>query len=90
METLNIDLPAMYADHHVAVVRGLLAALPGVAEVYASAAQCKLRVTFDPAQISADDITAALAEHGYLPGDVLTALAGFFDSLRHMAAMEPA
>nr|MBN1229837.1 heavy-metal-associated domain-containing protein [Anaerolineae bacterium] len=71
METLTIDLPAMYGDHHVLEVRRILLEIPGVQEVYASSAFKVIEVTFDPSQIQADDITAPLDEVGYL-GDLLT------------------
>jgi len=36
METLTLDLPSMYADHHVLRVRDALSALKGVKDVYAT------------------------------------------------------
>ena len=36
MEVFNIDLPAMYGDHHVVEVRRILMDIPGVEDVYAS------------------------------------------------------
>ncbi len=66
METLSIDLPTMYADHHVVEVRGLLMNLPGVDEVYASSAFHILRVRVDPAQINEAVIRSKLSEAGYL------------------------
>lgn len=67
METLTLKLPTMYGDHHVIKVRQIVGALPGVAEVVASAAQQQLVVTFDSAQTSAEAITSALTENGYAP-----------------------
>lgn len=66
METLSIDLPAMYADHHVVEVRGLLMNLPGIDDVYASSAFHILRVRVDPAQINEAVIRSKLSEAGYL------------------------
>lgn len=68
MEILTLDLPAMYGDHHVPRVRGLLTALPGVQAVNASSAMQRVVVNFDPAQTSAEAIRAALAAGGYPPG----------------------
>ena len=69
MENLTLDLPAMYGDHHVPRVRGLLTALPGVQAVNASSAMQRVVVNFDPAQTSAEAIRAALAAGGYAPGE---------------------
>ncbi len=66
METLTIDLPAMYADHHVVEVRNLLLTLPGVEDVYASSAFHLARVRIDPAKINEADIRSKLSEAGYL------------------------
>ncbi len=66
MKTMNVSLPAMYGDHHVAEVRRLLLALPGVQDVYASSAFQAAEVTFDPAQIEPGVIEKTLGEAGYL------------------------
>ncbi len=66
MEKLTLELPALYADHHVLAVRQLLAELPGVTAIYASSAFHVVEVTFDPAQIDAERIRARLGEAGYL------------------------
>ncbi len=70
METLTIDVPAMYGDHHVTEVRRILLEMPGVEDVYASSAFRVVEVTFDEAQVSAEAIKARLEEAGYL-GDLL-------------------
>lgn len=66
METVTLELPAMFGDHHVIEVRKVLLALTGVTEVYASSAFHVAEITFDPAQISAEAISEALGEAGYL------------------------
>ncbi len=66
METVTLELPAMYGDHHVIEVRKILLNLSGVTEVYASSAFHAAEITFDPAQNSKEAITAALGEAGYL------------------------
>lgn len=68
MEKLNLDLPAMYADHHTLQVRQALLALEGVEEVYASSAWKQVLISFDPGKIKPTDIEKALAEAGYSPG----------------------
>jgi copper chaperone CopZ len=90
METLTLDLPTLYGDHHVINVRRMVAALPGVEEVWASAARQQITVSFDPARLSPETIETALTENGYPPGEVLQGLSVFFDELHHVLAMEHA
>ena len=66
MQTLTVNLPAMYGDHHVTEVRRLLMALPGVDDVYASSAFRVVEVTYDPAKINDLQISVKLDEAGYL------------------------
>jgi len=66
METITIDLPKMYGDHHVTDVRRILLAMPGVEDVYASSAFRVARARIDPAKISEADLRAKLEEAGYL------------------------
>jgi copper chaperone CopZ len=66
METITIDLPKMYGDHHVTDVRRILLAMPGVEDVYASSAFRVARARVDPAKISEADLRAKLEEAGYL------------------------
>lgn len=65
MEKVIVDVPSMYADHHVLVVRDLLNALEGVKEVYASSAFKQVLVNYDPAAVQADAIVDALKQAGY-------------------------
>lgn len=65
MEKLSLKLPDMYGDHRVIEVRQLLAAMPGVQSVSASAAWQRVEVEFDPAQTSAEAIRRALLAAGY-------------------------
>ena len=66
METKTFEAPALYADHHVSEVRHILLEMTGVSEVYASSAFQVIDVTFDPAQVKAEQIQARLEEAGYL------------------------
>jgi copper chaperone CopZ len=66
METITIDLPKMYGDHHVTDVRRILLAMPGVEDVYASSAFRVARARIDPVKVSEADLRARLAEAGYL------------------------
>ena len=96
METITIDLPKMYGDHHVTEVRSMLLAMPGVEDVYASSAFRVVRARIDPAKVSEADLRAKLEEAGYLgdqpieteawktgtPADVVD------NPFRHTAALE--
>ena len=96
METITIDLPKMYADHHVVDVRRILLAMPGVEDVYASSAFRVARVRIDPARTTEADLRARLDSAGYLgdeqvetevwktgtPADVVD------NPFRHTAALE--
>ena len=66
MQKVSFDAPAVYGDHHVLEVRRILLALPGVSEVYASSCFHIIEVSFDPAQVSEEQITSLLAAAGYL------------------------
>lgn len=66
METLTLDLPAMYGDHHVTEVRRILLELPGVEDVYASSSFQVAEITYDSKKVKPQDIEAKLDEAGYL------------------------
>ena len=73
MVTITLDLPAMYGDHHVVEVRRILLEMPGIESVYASSSFQAAEVTYDPARIDADAISARLGMAGYL-GELLAPL----------------
>ncbi|HEY53964.1 MAG TPA: heavy-metal-associated domain-containing protein [Caldilineae bacterium] len=66
MDTTTIELPAMYADHHVKEVRRILLALPGVEDVYASSSFHVAEITYDPDKTSPEALKTALDGAGYL------------------------
>ena len=66
MKSATINVPAMYADHHVVEARRILFELDGVDDVYASSAFRAIEVSFDPEKISQQEIETKLAEVGYL------------------------
>lgn len=66
VENLTLELPALYADHHVLEVRRILQEIPGISDIYASSAFHMVEVHFDPAMTSADQIQQALDAAGYL------------------------
>jgi copper chaperone CopZ len=63
-----LELPTLYADHHVIEVRRLLFELPGVQDVYASSAFQVVEVTYDPDKVTEADLNAKLEASGYLGG----------------------
>jgi copper chaperone CopZ len=65
MEKTVISLPKMWADHHVLQVREVLAALDGVADIYASSAWKQVMVKYDPAKLDDAAIVEALDGAGY-------------------------
>lgn len=66
MKTINLEVPAMYGDHHVSEVRRMLLALPGVVDLYASSAFHLVEVHFDENKIDENQIKTTLDEAGYL------------------------
>jgi len=71
METLTLDVPSMYADHHVLAVREALKDLSGVEDVVASSARKQVSLGYDPDKVKPEAIQAALEEAGYREGDEL-------------------
>jgi len=69
MEKIILELPAMYADHHVLTVRDALTELEGLEEIYASSAWKQVMISFDPAKIKQSAIEDALANAGYPVGE---------------------
>ncbi|MCX6028526.1 MAG: heavy-metal-associated domain-containing protein [Chloroflexi bacterium] len=65
MEKLQLNVPDMWADHHVLKVRAILNAMPGVQDVTASSAFRMVTLTFDPAVSSAGAIMGTLDDAGY-------------------------
>ena len=66
METITIDLPKMYGDHHVTDVRRILLAVPGVEDVYASSAFHVVRARVNEAQVTETTLRDVLSAAGYL------------------------
>ncbi len=66
MKKLTFNVPAMYADHHVAEVRRILLELPGVQDIYASSAFQVVEVTYDSTKTKEAAIRDALDQAGYL------------------------
>jgi copper chaperone CopZ len=64
-----MDLPTLWADHHVLKVREALVGLTGVDEVYASSAWKQVLVQFDSEKVTAKDLERAVADAGYPVGE---------------------
>jgi copper chaperone CopZ len=84
MDKLVLDLPFLFADHHVTEVRRILLAISGVVNVYASSAYHLVEVTFDNKQVEPEAIKAALDKAGYLRGLLLPAEATSVNSNGHV------
>ena len=69
MKDTVIDVPAMWADHHVLPVRQALLEVKGVEEVIASAARRKVQVRFDEKATSPEAIQKTLTSAGYSAGE---------------------
>jgi copper chaperone CopZ len=65
MEKLVLDIPTLWADHHVLAVREALFRTPGVEDVYASSSWKQVLVKFDEAKTDRAAIEKTLAEAGY-------------------------
>jgi copper chaperone CopZ len=94
IKKIILDLPAMYADHHVMEVRRLLTGMPGIQDVYASSAYKVVEATYDTRTVSEEAIRKVLDEAGYMgelvfpreSGEEAKAGGVFF---RHTAAYQP-
>ena len=69
MEKVVLNVPSLWADHHVLKVRDVLVALEGVEDVYASSAWKQVLVSFDPTKLQPSAIEKTLAEAGYSVGE---------------------
>jgi len=69
MTSITIDVPVMYADHHVVEVRRLLFEIPGVDAIDASSAFQVVEIEYDPEKTSEDVLKQTLDDAGYL-GDL--------------------
>jgi copper chaperone CopZ len=63
-----LDVPTLWADHHVLKVRDALTNLEGIKDVYASSAWKQVLVTYNSKKTKKADIEKALADAGYPVG----------------------
>jgi copper chaperone CopZ len=66
MASVVIDVPLMYADHHVIEVRRILLETSGVEAVNASSAFRVVKIEFDPDKTSEGALHDLLDDAGYL------------------------
>jgi copper chaperone CopZ len=69
MDKVVLDVPTLWADHHVLKVRDALGTLEGVDGVYASSAWKQVLVNYDAAKTDQAAIEKALADAGYPVGE---------------------
>ena len=69
MKQLILEMPTMYADHHVLKVREALEGLTGIEEAYASSAWKKTMISYNEKSIKPAEIESALTKAGYSPGE---------------------
>ena len=71
METLILEIPSLYGDHHVIALHKLLGQFTGIQAVQVSAAAHELTLTFDPAVAPAATLLDRLAAAGFPARDHL-------------------
>jgi copper chaperone CopZ len=69
MEKVVLEVPTLWADHHVLNVRDALTSLEGVDSVYASSAWKQVLVSYDSSKTDPAAIEKALTEAGYPVGE---------------------
>jgi copper chaperone CopZ len=96
VKTVTFQVPAMYGDHHVVEVRRILAAIPGVQDIYASSAFRVVQITYDESQTNDLDLQVKLDDAGYLgewsilteSGQAVDAAEGLSPFMRHTTTYE--
>jgi copper chaperone CopZ len=69
MKKVVLDIPTLWADHHVLKVRDALVNLEGVEEVFASSGWKQVLVTYNGTRTSQATMEKVLAEAGYPVGE---------------------
>ena len=70
MASLELTIPALWADHHVTAVKRLLSPITGVEDVIASSAFKAVVIEYDAKKTSEAALVKALTAAGYAPGDL--------------------
>jgi copper chaperone CopZ len=68
MVELVLEVPGMWADHHVIAVRQVLQREDGLTVTAASARDATVRIEYDPERADLDRIVTTLKAAGYPPG----------------------
>jgi copper chaperone CopZ len=71
MEELLLNVPRMWADHHILAVRDALSQVAGVTDVVASSMYRDVVIRYDATVTNPDALASALAQAGYGPGSTL-------------------
>jgi copper chaperone CopZ len=69
MEKVVLDVPSLWADHHVLKVRDALLKVEGVEDVYASSAWKQVLITYEDGKLDKSAVEEALADAGYPVGE---------------------
>lgn len=69
MEKVVLDVPMLWADHHVLKVRDALVKLEGVEDVYASSAWKQVLVAYEDGKTDVAALEEALTKAGYPVGE---------------------
>jgi copper chaperone CopZ len=69
MKKVALEVPILWADHHVLKVRDALTKIEGVKDVYASSAWKQVLVTYEDEKVDSGAIEEALAQAGYPVGE---------------------
>jgi len=69
MSKVVLEVPTLWADHHVLKVRDALVNLEGVDGVYASSSWKQVLVDYNNKKVKKADLEQALAEAGYPVGE---------------------
>lgn len=70
MASLELTIPAMWADHHVTRVKRLLSPIAGVEDVLASSAFKAVVIEYDEKKTSEAALIKTLTDAGYAPGEL--------------------
>ncbi len=69
MEETVLNIPLLWADHHVLAVRGAILSVEGIGKLEVSALQHTATIAYDPTKTAPEAIVAALSQAGYAVGD---------------------
>jgi len=64
-ETMTVTAPDISCEHCQRAIEGALGALPGVDDVHVEIPTKAVRVSYDPARVSRQQIEAAMDDEGY-------------------------